>query len=59
VAQGRYKAGVGSVGEVLDAQSALAEARRQKVAAQVERLTSLTQLSVATGRLTPPPAAPR
>lgn len=59
VAQGRYKAGVGSVGEVLDAQSALAEARRQKVAAQVERLTSLTQLSVATGRLTPPPAAAR
>ncbi len=58
VAQGRYKAGVGSVIEVLDAQSALADARRQRVAAQVERITSLTQLSVATGRL-PPVSVPR
>jgi outer membrane protein len=59
VAQGRYKAGVGSVVEVLDAQSALADARRQRVAAQVERITSLTQLSVATGRLAPSPAVQR
>ncbi len=53
VAQGRYKAGVGSVVEVLDAQAALADARRQRVSAQVERITSLTQLSMATGRLAP------
>ena len=59
VAQGRYKAGVGSVVEVLDAQAALADARRQQVSAQVERITSLTQLSMATGRLARPPLAQR
>lgn len=50
VAQGRYKAGVGSVLELLNAQSALAEARRQRVSALVDQLTARTQLGVATGR---------
>jgi outer membrane protein len=51
VAQGRYKAGVGSILDLLTAQSALADGRRQRVAAMVERVTALTQLSLAAGRL--------
>ncbi|MEX1166425.1 MAG: TolC family protein [Hydrogenophaga sp.] len=51
VAQGRYKAGVGSVVDVLNAQSALADARRQRVSALIDRLTAGTQLSLAAGRL--------
>lgn len=51
VAQGRYKAGVGSILELLNAQTALAEARRERVIAQVGQLTAKTQLSVATGRI--------
>ncbi|MFP8780873.1 TolC family protein [Hydrogenophaga sp. RWCD_12] len=50
VAQGRYKAGVGSVLELLNAQSALAEARRQRVASLVDQLTARTQLGLAAGR---------
>lgn len=50
VAQGRYRAGVGSILELLNAQSALADARRQRVAAQVEQLTARTQLGLAAGR---------
>lgn len=53
VAEGRYKAGVGSVLELLNAQTALADARRQRASAQVERLTAQTQLSLATGRIGP------
>lgn len=53
VARGRYKAGVGSMVDLLTAQAALADARRQRVAALVDRLTAQTQLSLATGRLGP------
>lgn len=53
VAQGRYQAGVGSMLELLSAQAALADARRQRVSAQVEQLTAQTQLSLATGRVGP------
>ncbi len=51
VAQGRYKAGVGSMVDLLAAQAALADARRQRVAALVDKLTAQTQLSLAAGRL--------
>ncbi len=51
VAQGRYKAGVGSMVDLLTAQSALADARRQQVAALVDKLTAQTQLSLAAGRI--------
>lgn len=54
VAQGRYKAGVGSLQDLLNAQSALADARRQRVAALVEQLSARTQLSLATGRVAAP-----
>jgi outer membrane protein len=50
VAQGRYKAGVGSLLDLLTAQSALADGRRQRVAALVDRLTAATQLALAAGR---------
>lgn len=50
VAQGRYRAGVGSILELLNAQSALADARRQRVSAQVDQLTARTQLGLASGR---------
>ncbi|MGI9217902.1 MAG: TolC family protein [Hydrogenophaga sp.] len=56
VAQGRYKAGVGSMQDLLSAQSTLADARRQRVGALVEQLTAQTQLSLATGRVGPAPA---
>lgn len=50
VAQGRYRAGVGSILELLTAQSALADARRQRVTAQVGQLTARTELGLAAGR---------
>jgi outer membrane protein len=46
VAHGRYKAGVGSMPELLDAQAALADARRQRTQALVGRVTALTRLRV-------------
>jgi outer membrane protein len=45
VALGRYKAGVGSVLDLLSAQSALADARAQQVLARLEWNTSLAQLA--------------
>jgi outer membrane protein TolC len=45
VALGRYKAGVGSVLDLLSAQSALADARAQHVLARFEWSTSLAQLA--------------
>lgn len=53
VAQGRYKAGVGSMQDLLSAQSTLADARRQRVGALMEQLTAQTQLSLASGRVGP------
>jgi outer membrane protein TolC len=45
VALGRYKAGVGSVLDLLAAQSALAQARAQEILARLEWNTSLAQLA--------------
>ncbi len=50
VAQGRYKAGVGSMQDLLSAQSTLADARRQRVEALMEQLRAQAQLSLAVGR---------
>ncbi len=51
VAQGRYRVGVGTMLELLNAQASLADARRQRVVAQMEQLTARTQLGLAAGRV--------
>jgi outer membrane protein TolC len=51
VALGRYRAGVGSVLDLLSAQTALADARAQQVLARLEWNTSLAQLAHDTGVL--------
>jgi outer membrane protein len=51
VALGRYRAGVGSVLDLLSAQTALADARAQQVLARLEWNTSLAQLAHDTGIL--------
>lgn len=51
VALGRYRAGVGSVLDLLSAQTALADARAQKVLARLEWNTSLAQLAHDSGVL--------
>ncbi|HEU5303047.1 MAG TPA: TolC family protein [Gemmatimonadales bacterium] len=51
VALGRYKAGVGSVLDLLAAQTALADARAQQVLARLEWSTSLAQLAHDAGLL--------
>jgi len=51
VAAGRYKAGVGSVLDLLTAQSALARARAQEVQARAAWFLTLTQLARDTGVL--------
>lgn len=51
VALGRYRAGVGSVLDLLSAQTALADARAQHVLARLEWNTSLAQLAHAAGAL--------
>ena len=51
VALGRYRAGVGSVLDLLSAQSALANARAQQVLARLDWNTSLAQLAHDTGIL--------
>lgn len=53
VALGRYKAGVGSVLDLLAAQTALADARAQQVLAQLQWNTSLAQLAHDAGVLDP------
>jgi outer membrane protein len=53
VALDRYKAGVGSVLDLLSAQTALADARAQQVLARLEWNTSLTQLAHDAGVLDP------
>jgi outer membrane protein len=70
VTQGRYKSGVGSILDLLTAQSALAEARSQEAQARSLWFLSIAQLAHATGMLDPtspevrslpalnPPAAP-
>ena len=51
VALGRYKAGVGTILDVLNAQSALASARRQRIAAQLDWNVSRAALARAVGAL--------
>jgi outer membrane protein len=51
VALGRYRAGVGSVLDLLSAQTALADARAQQVLARLEWNTSLAQLARDSGVL--------
>jgi outer membrane protein TolC len=51
VALGRYRSGVGSVLDLLSAQTALADARAQQVLARLEWNTSLAQLAHDTGVL--------
>jgi hypothetical protein len=52
VALGRYKAGVGTILDLLSAQSALQSARAQRVQAYSDWFVSLTQLAHDTGTLT-------
>jgi outer membrane protein len=64
VALGRYKAGVGSILDLLVAQAGLSSARAQQVAARTDWYLSLAQLARDTGTLWPPAgtwesAAPR
>lgn len=58
VALARYKAGVGSILDLLTAQSALAAARAEEVLARAGWFLALTQLAHDTGALTPPAGAP-
>jgi outer membrane protein TolC len=51
VAAGRYQAGVGSILDLLAAQSALAEARAQRILARADWLISLARLAHDTGDL--------
>jgi outer membrane protein TolC len=53
VALARYRAGVGSVLDLLSAQTALADARAQQVLARLEWNTSLAQLAHDSGVLDP------
>ena len=56
VAQGRYKEGVGSILDVLTAQSALASSRAQEVQARADWLLAVASLAHDTGSLGPPPS---
>jgi outer membrane protein TolC len=53
VASGRYKAGVGSIIDLLTAQSALADARAEEVQARSLWFLAMAQLAHATGALVP------
>jgi len=53
VADGRYRAGVGSILDLLTAQSALADARSQEAQARSLWFLAMAQLAHATGALTP------
>jgi outer membrane protein len=57
VAAARYRQGVGSILDVLNAQSALAVARAEDVSARTDFFLSLANLARATGRLEAAPAA--
>jgi outer membrane protein TolC len=60
VADGRYRAGVGSILDLLTAQSALADARSQEAQARSLWFLSMAQLAYATGALAPGgPLVPR
>jgi outer membrane protein TolC len=53
VAQGRYKEGVGTILDVLTAQSALASARAQEVQSRADWLLAVASLAHDTGSLGP------
>ena len=55
VETGRYKAGVGSIIELLNAEAALGLARAQEVQARADWLVAVAQLAHDTGTLTPLP----
>ena len=57
VARGRYKAGVGSILDVLTAQTAFAAARAQDVQARSDWFVAMAQLAHDTGSLEPPASA--
>jgi outer membrane protein TolC len=59
VALGRYKEGVGSLLDLLTAQSALASARAQEIAARADWLVAAARLIHSTGGLTGPEALPQ
>ncbi len=59
VALGRYKEGVGSLLDLLNAQSALALARAQEISARADWFVAAARLLYSTGRLTGPEAIPR
>jgi outer membrane protein len=59
VALGRYKEGVGLLLDLLNAQSALAAARAQEIAARADWLIAAARLIYSTGGLTGPEALPR
>jgi outer membrane protein TolC len=54
VALGRYKAGVGSILDLLTAQTAFANARAQEVQARANWFLAMAQLAHDTGSLAPP-----
>jgi outer membrane protein TolC len=58
VAQGRYKEGVGSLLDLLSAQSALGLARAQEIAARADWLVAAARLLYSTGGLTGPEVIP-
>ena len=58
VAAGRYKAGVGSIIDLLVAQSAYANALAQETQARSDWFVALAMLAHDTGSLGPPPATP-
>jgi outer membrane protein TolC len=58
VALGRYKAGVGSILDLLTAQTAFASARAQEVQARASWFLAMAQLAHDTGALPPPAGAP-
>jgi outer membrane protein TolC len=59
VALGRYKEGVGSLLDLLNAQSALALARAQEIGARADWLVAAARLIYSTGGLTGAEALPR
>lgn len=58
VTAGRYRAGVGSILDLLTAQTAFANARAQEAQARSDWFVALAQLAHDTGSLGPPAAAP-
>ena len=59
VALGRYREGVGSLLDLLNAQSALAAARAQEIAARADWLVAAARLTYSSGGLTGAEALPR